>query len=171
MKINNIINKNGRCQKGITLIELMIALFILGIITATAVPSMQSFLGLKNIEASAKIFDQSIRAARTQAIDRKARVSLRPIANGADWSGGWQMEVTDTAEVIRQVDTLASNLVVSSNVFTSGNPLIFEPWGAAVQTGSFTMNFADCSNDSKLFTFTILASGLAKKIKTVNPGC
>jgi prepilin-type N-terminal cleavage/methylation domain-containing protein len=171
MNINNIMNINCLYQKGITLIELMVALFILGIITATAVPSMQSFLGGKNIEASAKIFDQSIRAARTQAIDRKARVSLRPIANGADWSGGWQMEVTDTAEVIRQVDTLASNLVVSSNVFTSGNPLIFEPWGAAVQTGSFTMNFADCSNDSKLFTFTILASGLAKKIKTVNPGC
>jgi len=161
-------------QRWLSLLELMIATLILVILTTVAIPSLKGFMGGKSIESIAKVFEQSIRSARSQAADRNTSIRVRPILNGSNWNEGFQLEFTNAAnntEIINQVEIRSNELQLTSPLFSSATPLTFDPSGTAIQTGSFTMKFSDCSDSSKVFTYTILTSGLMKKVESRNGGC
>ena len=154
-------------QTGLTLIELMIAVFILGIIASAAVPSMQSLLGRKNIHAVGKIFDQSIRLARAEAIQRTAVIHVKPQVNGATWAEGWQIEYTDTAtsstEIIKKFSALKGNPVFTSDTFSYSKPLTILPNGQAADIGNFNLYYTDCASSAEKISYQLMLSGLLKK--------
>lgn len=159
---------------GMTLIEIMVVLVIMGIIASFAVPSWRGQMSQKNLDGMAKVFEQSIRLARAEAIQRNVEVRIRPIAAGSDWSNGWRIEFTNAAnanEIIRQFEPQSSNLVLSSATFNSSSPMTFSPSGAVNTTGFLNMLYSNCADSKKMFIYNMLASGIMQRTVSVNTGC
>ena len=109
-------------QFGFTLMELLMALAIVGIVAVFGIPSMTQFLASKRTDSQINEFITTIREARTSAMKRNSVIIISPV-NG-DWSLGWQMgmdtngdgfinsilreSMTDTNEL--QFDSIPSNI-------------------------------------------------------------
>lgn len=73
---------------GFTVIELMIALVIFGVLAAIGMPAMKDFVAGQQLKgANSDLFNAVLRA-RSEAIRRNGEVTLRP-ASGTDWALGW----------------------------------------------------------------------------------
>lgn len=88
-------------QMGMTLVELLITVAVVGVLMAVGVPEMQSFLQRRALDAQVDTFMNSLRFARSEALKAGTRVSMcissNPAAatpacsaSGADgWAAGW----------------------------------------------------------------------------------
>ncbi len=91
--------RNPTPQHGVTLLELMIALSVLGILLAIGVPSYTSITRENQIASQSSNLLQTFTLARSEALKRGLRVSICPIANddtstcmaATDWAGGWMI--------------------------------------------------------------------------------
>lgn len=80
---------------GFTLIEMLIAVAILGILTTLAVPSFNDYILGQRLANAAFDLNASLSYARGEAIKRNAAVVLTP-TNDADWGQGWAITVGAT---------------------------------------------------------------------------
>ncbi len=81
-------------QRGLTLIELMIALAVLAIVATSAVPAMTRFLDEQRLTAGANLLVTHLQYARSEAISRNRPVSACPSPDGLKcqgnrWDAGW----------------------------------------------------------------------------------
>jgi type IV fimbrial biogenesis protein FimT len=76
-------------QRGLSLIELMITLAIVGILLNLAMPSFRGLLGHNRQQTMANDLLVAIRAARTEAVLRQQPVIIHPLEGS--WSQGWRM--------------------------------------------------------------------------------
>ena len=79
---------------GFTLIELMIAIALVAILLATAVPALDDFTNDARQTGAINDFIASIHLARNTAITTNSRVTMCASASGADceftsWDSGW----------------------------------------------------------------------------------
>lgn len=80
---------------GFTLIELMVALAVLGILLSIAIPSFQNMVLDNRIAAQANQVITALNYARSEAVKRGASATLCPTSGGAacagstNWSTGW----------------------------------------------------------------------------------
>lgn len=80
---------------GFTLIELMITLFIVGILLTVGVPSLRSFMQSNQLVASTNELISALHVARSEAIKLNSRVSICSSSNGTScsgsnsWRNGW----------------------------------------------------------------------------------
>jgi type IV fimbrial biogenesis protein FimT len=80
---------------GFTLIELMITLFIVGILLAVGVPSLKTFMQSNQLVAATNELISALHLARSEAIKLNARVSICESSNGktcstsGSWKEGW----------------------------------------------------------------------------------
>jgi type IV fimbrial biogenesis protein FimT len=98
-----------RSLKGLTLIELMIALAVVAVVSAFAAPALGTFAANGRLRMSTLDLVESIAFARAQAVSRRMPVSLCRSANPAasapscggserDWSTGWIVFVDVNAD-------------------------------------------------------------------------
>lgn len=112
-------------SKGFTLVELMIAIAILGIIASMAMPAMSKFIIQQRVSSQANEMMLSLAFARSEAIKRNASVAVIPTTNASTgWSDGWCVGPTAIdscthAEVLRTF-TAASGVSITSNYLASG---------------------------------------------------
>lgn len=83
-----------RCQRGFTLIELMIAVGLTTLLLSMAVPALDIFVSNARQTGAINDFVSSLHLARSTAITTNTRVTLCPSANGddcedTDWNQGW----------------------------------------------------------------------------------
>lgn len=104
-------------RSGLTMIEAMVVLAILGILLAVATPGMRSFIGTMNSKSVAFDLVADLALARAEAIKRNRSVVVGAI--GGDWSNGWTIRVTGDANALRARDALGSALTVSNGSITS----------------------------------------------------
>jgi len=71
-------------QRGMTLVELMIALLILSIVLAKGLPTLLDYISNDRIRSAAEEFRSGLESARMEAIRRNTTVSFVPDATG--WS-------------------------------------------------------------------------------------
>lgn len=76
--------------QGFTLVELMIAIAIVGLLAVLAAPSFTEFTASQRVKASASSLFVSMLRARSEAIKSNASVSMAPIGSG--WSEGWTVQ-------------------------------------------------------------------------------
>lgn len=73
---------------GVTLVELLIVLAIVGSLALAVTPSLQGVMGRLALRSAARDFLATLHHARAAALARQARVVVAPL-DGADWSSGW----------------------------------------------------------------------------------
>lgn len=79
----------AKSVSGLTLIELLVAIAILGILAALAATTMSGFIASQRLRAMATDLSLAIQKARSEAIKQNVSVTLSPLR--ADWAGGWQI--------------------------------------------------------------------------------
>lgn len=76
--------------KGFTLVELMIAIAVLGILSAVALPSLTNLVRGQRVKSATSDVFASLIYARSEAIKRAADVRIVP--NTTDWAAGWRVQ-------------------------------------------------------------------------------
>jgi len=79
-----------RHQRGVSLIEAMLALSIASVLTTAAVPAMRDALVQQRLRGSSSDLHASFHLARSEAIRRGSSVAVAPMA-AHDWSTGWRV--------------------------------------------------------------------------------
>jgi type IV fimbrial biogenesis protein FimT len=150
-----------RSQQGVTLLELMISLSVLGILLAVGVPSYTSITRENLVAAQSSTLMQTFVLARSEALKRGLRVSVCPIANddttvclmANNWPTGWMVfeddfggaGTVDPGDRALQVFTPAPGLTIT----TLNSAVVYLPT-AAVQTAvSFDVSKTGCTGTQK----------------------
>lgn len=74
-------------QKGLTILELLICLFILGVLAVIAVPALRSMLAAYRIENAAHAVNDALVLARSSALAQQKEVRLQ-VVEGEQWCVG-----------------------------------------------------------------------------------
>lgn len=147
-------------QRGVTLIELMVALAVLGVLVGLGVPSFANIVRANQIAAQSTSLMQALTLARSEAMKRGLRVSVCPIANNdasactAEWNGGWMVfeddfgngGVRDPGDRTIQLWPAPSNGVTVSE--TAGS-VVYMPSAAAAATRTFQITKEGCTSDQR----------------------
>lgn len=81
-------------SQGLTLVELMVAVVVISLLLALAVPRWGAFVARNRVIAASNAFQGTLRLARTTAIERSTNVvvcasNASGTACGNDWTQGW----------------------------------------------------------------------------------
>ena len=85
-----MMRSSTRGQTGVTLMELLMALGIVSVLIAIALPSFGAMLDRLRVTTAAAAFQEAISIARAEALRRHTRVDLIPLQD-ANWASGWQV--------------------------------------------------------------------------------
>ena len=85
------------CSGGITLLELLVALVIAGIVLSTGLPQWGRWMAERELRVRADALLHALDRARSEAVKRGSRVIVCPASAGAcpgaaaAWDGGWSI--------------------------------------------------------------------------------
>lgn len=109
----------SQSMRAFTLLELLVTLFILGILITAAVPASQHFLEKNNSNAEVNALIQGLAYARNEAIILSEKVIFCSSSNGQSCGGSWQdgqLAIKADGEVLRVFPALTkANLVWNSS--------------------------------------------------------
>lgn len=113
---------------GFTLIELAVAVAVLGILLAVGLPSMTDLISSNGVTSQTNDFITALNTARAEAIRRGAPVCVKRIsASSNSWTEGWKVFVdgTTTRTIANDSDRCATEgtLIQSYAALTGGNTL------------------------------------------------
>lgn len=159
-------------RQGFSLIELMIAVSILGILMAIAVPSFNDAMLGSKLRSYSNNFLASTYQARGEAIKRNAVVNLCASSNGTscggNWEEGWIVQAADGTVIQRQA-ALSSGLKMTES---GGHGTIsFPSTGVGVTQATFTVCRATPSAGDQERVISINSTGRATITKTTTGTC
>lgn len=140
--------------RGFSLIEMMVAVALLGMIAALAAPSMADFALRQRVSSQANELMLSLAFARSEAIKRNEKIVLLPETNSAaGWEDGWcigpKISMTSCDHASRLKVFEAKPLVSVSSEDFVGTPLTFNPDGTIFpQQGDFSVTSPELSSSS-----------------------
>jgi type IV fimbrial biogenesis protein FimT len=157
-------------QRGFSLIELMVALSLLAILLAMALPAFSASRLNTVLRTSANNLLAGAHLARAEAIKRNSPVTLCVSSDGlvcgaGDWNQGWI--VASGADVIHREAAIAGQFHISS---AGGDSYSFQPTGVDSTAGSFTICRATPVGTHER-VLTIDAIGRAWVSRTSNAAC
>jgi type IV fimbrial biogenesis protein FimT len=163
----------ARRSDGVTLVELMFALTVLGILVAIAVPSFRGASLSSRLSAIANDLHASVQIARSEAIKSNTTVTLCTSTDGTscaasgDWEQGWiVLDVNDNV-----LDSHAA-LQDGYRVIEAGGTevLLFQPIGVGASAAAFKVCREDPLGEQER-AVTITGTGLAYVTRTEAGTC
>jgi type IV fimbrial biogenesis protein FimT len=139
----------GFREAGFTLVEMMIALVVLGILITVGVPSFQDLVRNNRVLAQANALTGSLATARSEAVSRRRPVIVCRSNNGTacagTWADGWiGYEDTDDdgtldsgEEVFMSHDAPDDDMTITFS--HADNQVTFNTRGNSAQRGTFTV--------------------------------
>lgn len=130
-------HRRTRTSGGFTLIEMMIAITVMAILIAVAVPSYRDASLGSQLRSSANELFASITLARSEAIKRNAVVTLCASSDGETCIGAWDEGwiVSQAGTVIHRQHAAPTGFRISAGLST----LSFQPIGAGATSTTFTV--------------------------------
>jgi prepilin-type N-terminal cleavage/methylation domain-containing protein len=144
-------------QKGFSLIELMIVVFLLGILAALST-NLGSFFANNQAPSYASSLQTALALAKSEAVKYKQQVLFKPTGN--TWESGWQIYRVDAgAEVlVKEFPALPDTMSMTTKDFTKVSPPTFLQTGILPKAGTFTLS-AQNANTGANREVKILISG------------
>lgn len=136
-------------SKGFTLLELVIAISIVGILASLAMPAFDNQLKNSRLVAITNLVVGSYNLARSEAIDRGVQVQISNIADG------WMVKEVISGNEIKRFepgDTGITWTDVSIDVIY--DPTGFRPFGSAIET----VKICDSRDQGRLIAISIAGS-------------
>lgn len=173
-----------RRENGFTLIELMIAVGLTGLLLSMAVPALDIFVSNARQTGAINDFVSTIHRARSTAVTTNTRVTICPSAGGTDcesvgWNAGWIVfsdpdsdRKVDTDETVLSASGAVDGLTIQSSQF--GTFMMYRPNGRVMNaslngsSGAFTV--CDDRGASHAKVMIIDLSGRPRLSKTMPDG-
>jgi type IV fimbrial biogenesis protein FimT len=99
-----------RRQRGFTLVEMVIVVFMVGVLATLAGPLFRDFVIQQSIRNAAYELMSDLTYARSEAVKRNVSVTMSKLGTGA-WTGGWT--VAAGATTLRQHPALSANITIT----------------------------------------------------------
>lgn len=137
-------------QKGLTLIELLAGLLVIGIVVAMATPAFGALMASQRRQDTAQQLASSLRVARVEAIQRGQSVIVQ--AKNDSWSKGWKVFVdTDRNQFQDENEVVLAERAGHQNARVVGNGRVaarvgFDSTGRLLNNANGTL--AVCLRDS-----------------------
>ena len=119
-----------RRQIGASMVEMMMALSIAGVLASAAVPAMTDALVQQRLRSASSDLYASFHLARSEAIRRAGSVAVTP-ADGQDWTKGWKVFVDRNDDGTQQAD---EEIIVERPLATAG--MTIRPYFGALFPGT-----------------------------------
>jgi type IV fimbrial biogenesis protein FimT len=154
-------------QRGLSLIELILGLFLSGILANLAVPSLKGLLESQRRQGAAESLASGVRYARTEAIARNRTVVIHALDD--DWSRGWRVILDlngrghlddDNPVLLERQDSgqipIVGNTPVRTQIRFSG---LGEPLLSAGAFSAGTVHVCATDQQLSLYQIVLAASG------------
>lgn len=133
--------------KGITLIELIVALTIAGILAALAGPSMWTFLSQNRLSSQINELIADINLTRSEAIKRSTTSGIcatavdgTACAAGGNWANGWLAYYIDPATNAAVTLRLHQRLIGNSTLTSAADTIVYNKDGTVISgTGDYDL--------------------------------
>ena len=100
-------------QQGVTLIQILFAAALLGLLTQLGIPAYTSMSAGLQRQVAAKDLAQALRTARSEALLRNSDVLLQALES--DWSNGWRMLLDhDSPQLLHEWRTNGRTAIVGN---------------------------------------------------------
>jgi len=76
-------------HSGFTLLELLVAMLVLGVLASIGIPAFSSTIDRQRIDSAVTSLSSGLAYTRLEAVRRNRVVTIAPI--GADWNTGWRI--------------------------------------------------------------------------------
>jgi type IV fimbrial biogenesis protein FimT len=137
-------------NRGLTLLELLMTLIIVGIINALALPSFSRTLSQNQLATQANILITGLNYARSEAIKRGHPVVIRK--TGAEWENGWRIFVDLDRSTTAKTNNFDAGTDLELRIYEALPPhytlrgnnnfvnfIRYEPTGLSNNIGSFAL--------------------------------
>jgi prepilin-type N-terminal cleavage/methylation domain-containing protein len=101
---------SGASLAGFSLVEMMIAIAIVGILAGIAMPAFRDMIHAQRIRGTATDLYMALLSARSEAMKRNASVSVVAAAGG--WCDGWEVQVQSSGMVLQTQTVDRTNAVL-----------------------------------------------------------
>ncbi|SEO72901.1 GspH/FimT family pseudopilin [Aquisalimonas asiatica] len=89
-------------EKGFTLIELMVAIAVMGVLLTVGIPGFQYLMQSSQISTQTNELVTALSTARSEAVRQNAEVTVEPV--GSEWGNGFRVMLDDSGEPLRVFD-------------------------------------------------------------------
>lgn len=126
---------SGRYETGFGLVEVLVVLIVAAVVTAIAIPSLQSVRVSSDVRSVASELAAAIALARTQAVTLRVDVKLSPLDD--DWSKGWEVVYDWPAGAVAAENDLSVTKSGSVNITGPDSTVLFRSSGI-INNGAVT---------------------------------
>ncbi len=166
-------------QFGVSLLELMVAITIFGILVGLAVPSFREFTRNNRVTAAQNDLVSTVNFARSEALKRSTPVAVCATDDGEscsdddNWNNGWIVfvdrvppsnDIDDDDIVLNVVPQLAEVVSLSADVTN----FAFQPSGMTSAAATFDLHVQGCTG-ANARQFVVSITGTAAATKTDCP--